>query len=156
MTKLRRAEDTASRRSETEPSEPDSRTNTSGLQPPPQGAKSARRLRRQSGDHGAVEEHRQRVDEGLVDAGVVEVEQLLELPLERGGVRVAPVRVAGVPRRRAEKEPDEEVQQAGDEEDDGQDQDDEEDAGADPALKARISGRRRRWWRRRRQQRRER
>lgn len=103
-------------------------------------------------DHGAVEEHRQRVDEGLVDAGVVEVEQLLELPLEGGSVRVAPVRVAGIPRRRAEQEPDEKVQQAGDEEDDGQDQDDEKDAGADPALESRVRGRRRRW--RRRQQRR--
>jgi len=105
-------------------------------------------------DHGAVQEHRQRIDEGLVDTGVMEVEQLLELSLERGGVRVAPVRVAGIPRRRAEQEPDEEVQQAGDEEDDGQDQDDEKDAGADPALKASVRGRRRWRRRRRRQQRR--
>ncbi|KAB8108702.1 hypothetical protein EE612_044588, partial [Oryza sativa] len=95
-------------------------------------------------DDGAVEENRQRVDEGLVHAGVVEVEQLLELPLEGGHVRVAAVGVAGVTRRRAEDEPDEQMQEPGDEENNSQDQDYQQDARADPALERRVKRHRRR------------
>ncbi|BAS96531.1 Os06g0187350, partial [Oryza sativa Japonica Group] len=86
-------------------------------------------------DDGAVDEDGERVDEGLVDAGVVEVEQLLELALERRRAAHADAAAAVAhapppPPRPAHPEQvlDQQVEQAEEEEDDGEDGDDEEDA----------------------------
>jgi hypothetical protein len=95
-------------------------------------------------DDAAVEEHRERVDGGLVHAGVVHVEELLQLALERrDAVRVLPrAAAAAQPQQVAHQQ----VQQAAHEEDDRQDRHDEGDAGAYLALHVveRRRGRRRR------------
>lgn len=65
-------------------------------------------------DDGLVQEEGQGVDEGLVDSGVMELEQLLELALQGGGA-------AGVFRDSGgglEQASSEEMEEAGDEEDD--------------------------------------
>lgn len=94
-----------------------------------------------------VEEDGQRVDEGLVEARVVEVEQLLELPLE--GLRARDVRPRLVPIGLAgrgsrgvllDEESHQEVEQTRDEEDHGEDYYDEEDCRAYS-----TAGRWRRW-----------
>lgn len=81
-------------------------------------------------DYGLVEEHREGVDEGLVDAGVVEVEELLELALE--GRRAAAATAAGIfglcSGLGVEEESEEEVEEAGEEEDDGEDDEGQENA----------------------------
>ena len=103
-------------------------------------------------DDVPVQEHRERVDEGLVDAGVVEVEQLLQLPLERR-------RALGVLPRpplpvQPQQVPHQQVQQPAHEEHDRQDGHDEHDARAYLGLHAanprRLRRRRRRSLRRRR------
>lgn len=66
-------------------------------------------------DNGSVEEDWQGVDEGLVDASVVEVEELLELALEGGGIVGFLWFSCGC----SEEESDEEVDDSRDEEDDG-------------------------------------
>lgn len=85
----------------------------------------------------AVGEDGEGVDEGLVEASVVEVEQLLELALECvGGAcrRLGGAAAGAAAALFACEEADEEVEQAGDEEDDGYNDDDEEDGRADPAA----------------------
>lgn len=81
-------------------------------------------------DDGLVEEEGKRVDESLVDAGVVEVEQLPQLALHGGGAGYLFWVGGGWP----EQASGEEVEQAGDEEDDCDDDDDEEDAGVNVGL----------------------
>ncbi|KAG6536984.1 hypothetical protein ZIOFF_002062 [Zingiber officinale] len=74
---------------------------------------------------GLVLEDGEGVNEGLIDASVVEVEELLQLALEgRGMLRFVRAPVA-VP----QEVPHEEVKETGDEEDDGQDYYDQKDAG---------------------------
>lgn len=70
-------------------------------------------------DDGLVEEHGEGVDEGLVDAGVVEVEELLELSLQRRRVGVDNVFWVSDGGGGSEEIAKEEVEEAGDEEDDG-------------------------------------
>jgi hypothetical protein len=74
--------------------------------------------------HAVVEEHRQRVDEGLVHAGVVQVEELLQLALERRhALRVLPRREPAPPQ--PQQVPRQQVQQPAHEEDDRQHRHDE-------------------------------
>lgn len=76
-------------------------------------------------DDGFVIEHGERVDEGLIDAGVVQVEELLQLALK--GSYVIFVHLVGASSSSVwgpEQESDEEVEQAGDEENDCEDDDD--------------------------------
>lgn len=76
-------------------------------------------------DDGFVIEHGERVDEGLIDAGVVQVEELLQLALK--GSYVIFVHLVGASSSSSvwglEQESDEEVEQAGDEENDCEDDD---------------------------------
>ena len=70
-----------------------------------------------------VEEDRQRVDEGLVNAGVVEVEELLELTFESGGAVEVILFSVGP----SDEVADEEMEETGDGEDRSEDNGDEED-----------------------------
>lgn len=81
-------------------------------------------------NNGFVKENWQGVDEGLIDARIMEVEELLELALEsRGILRLFRLSYSG-----SEEESDKEVKNSGDEEDDGQNHNYEKDARADLAL----------------------
>uniref|UniRef100_A0A8R7R0V1 Uncharacterized protein n=1 Tax=Triticum urartu TaxID=4572 RepID=A0A8R7R0V1_TRIUA len=94
--------------------------------------------------HLPVEEHRQRVDDGLVQPGVVQVEQLLQLPLQRRLLPSPPASASSVhlaapilrrPGARAgapPQEPDQQVQQAGDEHERRQHQHHDQDHRANP------------------------
>jgi hypothetical protein len=99
-------------------------------------------------DHLPVQEHRERVDDVLVQPGVVQVEQLLQLPLQRGLLpaaarRVRPTAGTGLgPRARTgtgtaapEQEPDQEMQQAGDEQHHGRYHHGEQHGGANLGTK---------------------